>query len=104
MIAHFLSLSVVKPKSEITSDEYESLGRQRNSHRLPVWVRLGSVPPNTVGMPDLRMVGEMACVWVLRIGPITAGTPSPTSLENARTVPGLVLPLSSITSSTCLPR
>jgi hypothetical protein len=59
-MAHFFSFNVLTPKSEITSDENESLGRQRNSQGLPVCVRLGSVPPNMVGIPALATLGEMA--------------------------------------------
>ena len=100
MIAHFFSLSVLAPKSAMTFDEYRSLGRARNTQRLLTCVRLGSVPPIMVGMPALAIAGEAAWICVLAIGPTMATIPgSLPSLEKASTVPGLVLPLSSVRSS-----
>src|SRR5215831_4562 len=71
-IAHFLSLSVLTPKSAITFEEYKSLGRARNTHLLFTRVKLGSVPPIIVGMPALAIAGEAAWICVLAIGPTIA--------------------------------
>jgi len=61
------------PNSAITLPEKLSFGRQRNSQRLPMWVRVGSVPPIIIGLPILSTSGAMACTWVLRMEPMKAG-------------------------------
>ena len=103
-IAHFFLPSVLTPYSAITLPEYESFGRKRNSHGLPMCVSAGSVPPIITGLPTFSTSGAIAWTWVERIEPRKATmSVCDASLEKARTTPGLVVWSSSTISSTCLP-
>src|SRR3954462_6231110 len=79
-IAHFIFFSSLTPYSAITFDEYRSFGRTRKIHGLLTLVRLGSLPPINAGTFDFAIVGEAACTWVLRRGPMTPTTPASISL------------------------
>src|SRR3954468_4889438 len=59
-IAHFLNFIVLTPKSAMTFDEYRSFGLARKTHLLLMRVRLGSVPPIMVGIPDFAIAGDAA--------------------------------------------
>ena len=88
----------------MTLPEYESFGRKRNSHWLPMCVSAGSVPPIITGLPTFSTSGAMAWTWVERMEPRKATmSVCEASLEKASTMPGLVVWSSSTISSTCLP-
>ena len=103
-IAHFFLPSVLTPYSAMTLPEYESFGRKRNNHWLPMCVSVGSVPPIITGLPIFSTSGAIACTCVERIEPRKPTmSVCDASLENASTMPGFVVWSSSTTSSTCFP-
>src|SRR6201747_2250569 len=81
-----------------------SFGLKRNSQGLPSFVKLGSVPPNITGLASFMTSGAMAWTWGERIEPRNPTmSDCAASLENASTMPGLVVWSSSTINSSCLP-